>query len=55
MRKATIERKTTETAVSASVALDGTGAYRIDALEAEAIAVFTNTNPVGAYRGAARP
>jgi len=29
MRKATIERKTTETAVSASVALDGTGAYRI--------------------------
>jgi carbon-monoxide dehydrogenase large subunit len=33
----------------------GTGAYRIAALETEAIAVFTNTNPVGAYRGAGRP
>ena len=33
----------------------GTGAYRIEALETEAIAVFTNTNPVGAYRGAGRP
>jgi aerobic carbon-monoxide dehydrogenase large subunit len=33
----------------------GTGAYQIAALEAESIAVFTNTNPVGAYRGAARP
>jgi carbon-monoxide dehydrogenase large subunit len=33
----------------------GTGAYRIDALETDATAVFTNTNPVGAYRGAGRP
>lgn len=33
----------------------GTGAYDIGALETEAIAVFTNTNPVGAYRGAGRP
>jgi carbon-monoxide dehydrogenase large subunit len=33
----------------------GTGAYRIEALETEAVAVFTNTNPVGAYRGAGRP
>jgi carbon-monoxide dehydrogenase large subunit len=33
----------------------GTGAYHIEALETEAIAVFTNTNPVGAYRGAGRP
>ncbi|MCC7372745.1 MAG: xanthine dehydrogenase family protein molybdopterin-binding subunit [Chloroflexi bacterium] len=33
----------------------GTGAYQIGALEAEAAAVFTNTNPCGAYRGAARP
>src|SRR4051812_12895171 len=33
----------------------GTGAYRIPALETEAVAVFTNTNPVGAYRGAGRP
>jgi len=33
----------------------GTGAYRIEALETESIAVFTNTNPVGAYRGAGRP
>src|SRR5215213_2413425 len=33
----------------------GTGAYRILALETEAVAVFTNTNPVGAYRGAGRP
>ncbi|MGE3913611.1 MAG: xanthine dehydrogenase family protein molybdopterin-binding subunit, partial [Chloroflexota bacterium] len=37
------------------IAAFGTGAYRIPALDAEAIAVFTNTNPVGAYRGAARP
>jgi carbon-monoxide dehydrogenase large subunit len=33
----------------------GTGAYRIEAFETEAVAVFTNTNPVGAYRGAGRP
>jgi carbon-monoxide dehydrogenase large subunit len=33
----------------------GTGAYDIGALETEAVAVFTNTNPVGAYRGAGRP
>jgi carbon-monoxide dehydrogenase large subunit len=33
----------------------GTGAYRIGALATEAVAVFTNTNPVGAYRGAGRP
>ena len=37
------------------IAAFGTGAYRIAALETEAVAVFTNTNPVGAYRGAARP
>ena len=33
----------------------GTGAYRIPAFEHEATAVFTNSNPVGAYRGAGRP
>jgi carbon-monoxide dehydrogenase large subunit len=33
----------------------GTGAYRIPALETETVAVFTNTNPTGAYRGAGRP
>jgi carbon-monoxide dehydrogenase large subunit len=32
-----------------------TGAYRIPALETETTAVFTNTNPTGAYRGAGRP
>ncbi len=32
-----------------------TGAYRIGALETETVAVFTNTNPTGAYRGAGRP
>ena len=33
----------------------GTGAYKIPALEQETTAVFTNTNPNGAYRGAGRP
>jgi aerobic carbon-monoxide dehydrogenase large subunit len=33
----------------------GTGAYRIEAMEVETTAVFTNTNPTGAYRGAGRP
>jgi len=37
------------------VGVFGTGAYRIEAFETEATAVFTNTNPVGAYRGAGRP
>jgi carbon-monoxide dehydrogenase large subunit len=37
------------------VGVFGTGAYRIEALETEGVAVFTNTNPVGAYRGAGRP
>jgi CO/xanthine dehydrogenase Mo-binding subunit len=32
-----------------------TGGYQIKALETEAFAVFTNTNPTGAYRGYGRP
>jgi carbon-monoxide dehydrogenase large subunit len=32
-----------------------TGAYRIKAFRAEAFAVYTNTSPVGPYRGAGRP
>lgn len=33
----------------------GTGAYRIPAYRAEAVSVYTNTSPVGPYRGAGRP
>ncbi|MCC6173966.1 MAG: xanthine dehydrogenase family protein molybdopterin-binding subunit [Chloroflexi bacterium] len=32
-----------------------TGAYRVQALEADVTGVFTNSNPTGAYRGAGRP